>query len=74
MTSADQFNIFIASHGFTGFFGTAVGVRGPRMLIDMFFLHHRGRAFTMFHFFFDFGTSAGPSLCAFVVQGAGNLQ
>jgi hypothetical protein len=74
MTSADQFHIFIVSRGFAGFFGTAVGVLGPRMLIDMFFLHQRGRAFTIFHFFFDFGTSAGPSLCAFVVQGAGNLQ
>lgn len=74
MTKADQFNIFIVSRGFAGFFGTAVGVLGPRMLIDMFFLHQRGRAFTIFHFFFDFGTAAGPSLCSFVVQGAGNVQ
>lgn len=74
MTHADQFNIFIVSRGFAGFCGTAVGVLGPRLLIDMFFLHQRGRAFTIFHFFFDFGTSAGPSLCAFVVQGAGNTQ
>ncbi|KAM0514987.1 hypothetical protein ACHAPE_006309 [Trichoderma viride] len=74
MTKADQFDIFIVSRGFAGFFGTAVGVLGPRMLIDMFFLHQRGRAFTIFHFFFDFGTSAGPSLCSFVVQGAGNVQ
>ncbi|GFP57233.1 efflux pump radE [Trichoderma asperellum] len=74
MTEADQFNIFIVSRGFAGFFGTAVGVLGPRMLIDMFFLHQRGRAFTIFHFFFDFGTAAGPSLCSFVVQGAGNVQ
>lgn len=74
MTNADQFHIFIISRGFAGFCGTAVGVLGPRLLIDMFFLHQRGRAFTIFHFFFDFGTSAGPSLCAFVVQGAGNIQ
>lgn len=74
MTHADQFHIFIVSRGFAGFCGTAVGVLGPRLLIDMFFLHQRGRAFTIFHFFFDFGTSAGPSLCAFVVQGAGNIQ
>jgi lipid-A-disaccharide synthase-like uncharacterized protein len=74
MTKANQFDIFIVSRGFAGFFGTVVGVLGPRMPIDMFFLHQRGRAFTIFHFFFDFGTSGGPSLCSFVVQGAGNVQ
>lgn len=74
MTKADQLDIFIVSRGFAGFFGNAVGVLGPHMLIDMLFLHQRGRAFTIFHVYFDFGTSASPCLCSFVVQGAGNVQ
>ncbi|PON26268.1 hypothetical protein TGAM01_v204744 [Trichoderma gamsii] len=66
MTKADQLDIFIVSRGFAGFFGNAVGVLGPHMLIDMLILHQRGRAFTIFHVYFDFGTSASPCLCSFV--------
>jgi MFS family permease len=62
MTDPSDFNGFIVSRFFGGCFGTIAGVLGPRILVDLFFLHQRGRAFTVFHWCFDFGTVAGPTL------------
>lgn len=69
MTSPNDFWNFLGARFLSGFCGAVVGGLGPRVLIDLFFLHQRGRAFTLFHFFFDFGTVAGPTLCAFVAAG-----
>ncbi len=69
MTHEDQYSAFMASRFVTGFFGTVTGVIGPRMLVDMFFLHQRGRVFTIFHFFLDLGTVGGPTISAFVANG-----
>ncbi|KAE9379667.1 MFS general substrate transporter [Stipitochalara longipes BDJ] len=66
MTRASDYNGFIVSRFFGAFFGSVVGVLGPRVLIDLFFLHQRGRAFTIFHWCFDFGTVAGPTLSALI--------
>jgi hypothetical protein len=65
-----SFGEFVGSRFFVGFFSFAVGVLGPRMLVDMFFLHQRGRAFTVFFFCFDMGTSAGPPIAAFIATAA----
>lgn len=43
-----------------------VSVLGPRCLTDMFFLHQRGRAFTILHFALNFGASAGPTFSGFI--------
>ena len=69
MTHANDYANFMISRFFTGFFGTVTGVIGPRVLVDLFFLHQRGRAFTIFHFALDLGTVAGPTLSAFVASG-----
>jgi MFS family permease len=66
MTHSNDFNAFIVSRFFGGFFGSITGVLGPRILVDLFFLHQRGRAFTVFHWCFDFGTVAGPTISAFI--------
>lgn len=66
MTHKNQFNSFIVSRFFAGFFGGVSGVLGPRVLVDLFFLHQRGRAFTVFHWCLNFGSMAGPTLSAFV--------
>jgi MFS family permease len=67
MVHSTDFKGFIVSRFFGGALGTIAGVLGPRILVDMFFLHQRGRAFTVFHWCFDFGTVAGPtiSVCIF---------
>lgn len=74
MTSHDDFTRFVLSRALSGFFGTVVGVLGPRCIIDMFFLHQRGRAFTIFHFCLDLGNSVGPSVCAFIASPSGDYR
>lgn len=74
MTAHSDFTRFVLSRGLSGFFGTVVGVLGPRCIIDMFFLHQRGRAYTIFHFWFDLGNSVGPSVCAFVASPSGDFR
>jgi MFS family permease len=43
-----------------------VSVLGPRYLVDLFFLHQRGRAFTVLHLALNFGASAGPTFSGYV--------
>ena len=43
-----------------------VSVLGPKYLVDMFFLHQRGRVFTILHLALNFGASAGPTFSGFV--------
>ncbi|KAH8880904.1 MFS general substrate transporter [Thozetella sp. PMI_491] len=74
MTDKSDYQLFIISRGFAGLFANIVGVLGPRCLIDMFFLHQRGRAFTIFHFFFDLASAAGPSICALVASPSGDWR
>ena len=45
MTSASDYNGFIVSRFFGAFFGSVAGVLGPRILVDLFFLHQRGISF-----------------------------
>lgn len=71
MTGKDDYTPYLVSRGVAGFCGSIVGVLGPQMLIDMFFLHQRGRAFTFFFFWFDLGTMAGPTLSALVADDLG---
>jgi MFS family permease len=54
------------SRYFAGFFGMVVSVLGPRYLVDLFFLHQRGRAFTVLHLALNFGASAGPTFSGYV--------
>jgi MFS family permease len=67
MTGSGDYWRWLGSRFMSGFFGTVTGVLGPRILVDLFFLHQRGRAFTVFHYCFDFGTVAGPTLGAFII-------
>jgi MFS family permease len=66
MIHRDNYNAFIVSRVFGAFFGVITALLGPGILLDLFYLHQRGRAFTVFHCCFNFGTVAGPTLSAFV--------
>jgi len=66
MTREDQYNSFVVSRFFAGFFGSVTASLGPRVLVDLFFLHQRGRAYTIFHWCFDFGTVASPTISALI--------
>jgi len=69
MTHKGDYWSFLGSRFLSGIFGTVTGILAPRVLVDLFFLHQRGRAFTIFHFFMDFGTIGGPTLGALVGSG-----
>ena len=66
MTGSGNYNAYVVSRFISGFFGGVIPVLGPRMLMDIFFLHQRGRAFTAFHMALDFGALAGPTFSAFI--------
>lgn len=71
MTKSEDYMPYMVSRGFAGFFGPIIGVLGPQMLLDTFFLHQRGRAFTFFFFWFDLGTMAGPTLSGLIADRLG---
>ena len=66
MTRPDQYAAYLVSRYFSAFFGVTVGLLGPRYLVDLYFLHQRGRAFTVLHLALNFGASAGPTFGGFV--------
>jgi MFS family permease len=66
MTGPDDYVPYLVSRYFSGFFGIVVSVLGPRYLVDMYFLHQRGRAFTSLHLALNFGASFGPTVSGFV--------
>ena len=66
MTKPDQYAPYLVSRYFSAFFGIVVSILGPKYLTDMFFLHQRGRAFTVLHLALNFGASAGPTFSGFV--------
>jgi hypothetical protein len=47
MRGPDQYKGFMAAKFFMGFFGQVMGFFGPLFIVDMFFLHQRGRAFNI---------------------------
>jgi hypothetical protein len=47
MRGPTEYNAFFASKFFAGFFGQVSQILAPLFLVDMFFLHQRGRAFTI---------------------------
>ena len=66
MTHPDQYVPYLISRFFAAFFGFVVALLGPPYLVDMFYLHQRGRAFTLLHFAINFGVSASPTFSGFV--------
>jgi len=66
MTAPHQYGPYLASRYLSAFFGVTVSILGPKYLVDMFFLHQRGRAFTVLHLALNFGASAGPTFGGFV--------
>ncbi|KAK6072066.1 MFS-type transporter [Seiridium cupressi] len=66
MTGPNDYAPYLVSRYFASFFGVVVSILGPRYLVDMFFLHQRGRAFTILHLALNFGASAGLTFAGFV--------
>lgn len=67
MTGHNDYIPFIISRLFGGFFGALPSILGTGIIVDIFFLHERGRAFAMFSACF-LGTVVGPTFGGFIVQ------
>lgn len=68
MTSHDDYIPFVISRLFGGIFGSIPSILGAGTIVDIFFLHERGKAFTTFSLSFLMGTVAGPTFGGFIVQ------
>lgn len=65
MTRHTQFVPFILSRLFAGLCGAVPAAYGARLVIDVFFIHERGRAFSVLHVSFILGVISLPTLGAF---------
>ena len=70
MTNRDQYIAYVLSRFFSGFFGSIAVQLGSRIIVDLYFLHQRGRAFTAIWVASDFGIVAGPTFSALVAANA----
>ncbi|KAH8651305.1 major facilitator superfamily domain-containing protein [Xylariales sp. PMI_506] len=66
MRSPNDYNGFMAAKFFMGFFGQTLAILGPLYVVDLFFLHERGRAFNCLGIAMNIGASAGPTFSGFI--------
>lgn len=70
LTHPDDYNDFVVSRFFGAFFGSVASAIGAGTIIDLFFLHQRGKAFTCYTLMILFGTFFGPTISGFIVARA----
>ena len=68
MTKLSQYAPYLVSRFFAGFGATVPSALGPRILLDLFFIHERGRAFSVFTLSYLLGTLAVPTVGCFVAS------
>lgn len=68
MTKSSQYTPYLVSRFFAGFGATVPSALGPRILLDLFYIHERGRAFSVFTLSYLLGTLAVPSVGCFVAS------
>ena len=66
MTKSDQYIAFVMARLFGGFFGGTAPALGADTVIDLFFLHQRGKALTILNLSFLGGVVVGPTLSGFI--------
>lgn len=68
MTGPEDYIPFVISRWLGSTFGSAASTIGAGTVLDMFFLHQRGKAFTCYTISTLFGTQVGPTLSGFIAQ------
>ena len=68
MTKPSQYAPYLVSRFFAGFGSTVPSAVGPRILLDLFFIHERGRAFSTFSLAFLLGPLAFPTVGCFIAS------
>ena len=66
MTGPQQYVPFLLSRFFAGLGSAVPSTLGPRVLMDLFYIHERGRAFSVFSLAFLTGPLAAPTLGCFI--------
>lgn len=66
MTSQSEYVDFIISRLFSGLFGAVPSAVGGGIILDLFFLHNRGRAFICYEIAILFGATSGPTFSGFI--------
>jgi MFS family permease len=66
MVKHNDYVAFVLSRLFSGFGGTVPSVIGNQIITDLFFIHERGRAFSIFHLSFLFGPVGIPTISGFI--------
>ena len=66
MTHSDQYIAFVVARLFGGLFGGTAPVLGSDAVVDMFYLHQRGKALTVLNLSMLAGVVMGPTLSGFI--------
>ena len=67
MTRSNQYGAFVAARLFGGLCGGSATALGADTIVDIFFLHQRGKAFAVLNLSFLAGAIVGPTLSGFIV-------
>jgi MFS family permease len=68
MTGADDFIPFVLSRLFAGLFAAVPAILGSGYVIDLFYLHQRGKAFAIFEVLVILAVIGGATLSGFIAQ------
>ncbi|KFY17165.1 hypothetical protein V492_00843 [Pseudogymnoascus sp. VKM F-4246] len=68
MTRPNDFIAFAVSRAFCGVFGVIPAILGTGYIMDMFFLHQRGKAFAIFEVLIIFAVVGGGTLGGFIAE------
>jgi MFS family permease len=68
MTGPDDYIPFTISRLICGFFGGIPAILGSGYIMDMFFLHQRGKAFAIFEVLIIFAVVGGGTLGGFIAE------
>ena len=66
MTKSSQYIAFVMARLFGGFFGGTAPALGADTIVDMYFLHQRGKGLTVLNLSFLGGVVVGPTLSGFI--------
>ena len=67
MTSPGDYNNFVVSRFFSGFFGSVGITLGGGTIIDIFFLHQRGKTFMFYLASLSVGTAISPAISGYII-------
>ena len=70
MTQSTQYIPFVIARLFGGFFGGNAVALGAETVVELFFLHQRGKVLTALNLSFLFGVVMGPTYSGFIVGSA----